>query len=77
MKLSKVIWNAKKKGIVQCTKPYKAELIRAIQIKEGNTPCFGTGVGNCARYACLWWEDVDIAYGNVAEPKKNKTTICK
>jgi hypothetical protein len=71
MKLSKVIWNAKKKGIVNAPNLTKPELIRAIQIKEGNTPCFGTGVGNCARYACLWWEDCwTLRYGNVAEPKK-------
>jgi hypothetical protein len=57
MKMSKVIWNAKKKGIVNASKLTKPELIHAIQTKEGNTPCFATGVKDCGRYACLWWQD--------------------
>jgi len=33
----------------------KADIVRAIQEKEGNTPCFATGKANeCAQPHCLW-----------------------
>lgn len=39
------------------TKMRKVDLIRAIQLKEGNTPCYQTGIVACAQRDCCWWAD--------------------
>ena len=35
----------------------KSDLIRTIQIKEGNTPCFKTAGSDCDQKDCLWRND--------------------
>jgi hypothetical protein len=35
----------------------KAELIRAIQLQEGNTPCYQTEQPLCSQESCLWRDD--------------------
>nr|WP_321469162.1 hypothetical protein [uncultured Desulfobulbus sp.] len=35
----------------------KDELIRAIQEKEGYTPCFKTGLPSCDQLNCCWRKD--------------------
>ena len=35
----------------------KAELIHAIQLAEGYTPCFGTSDGNCSQTDCCFLKD--------------------
>ncbi len=35
----------------------KADLIRAIQVTEGNFPCFGTAKEYCDQVNCFWRED--------------------
>ena len=46
----------------------KAELIRAIQLDEGNFDCFGRADSNyCDQAACMWRSDC------LPEPKKGKT----
>lgn len=35
----------------------KADLIRAIQVKEGNFPCFQTAADFCNQSTCLWKSD--------------------
>ena len=35
----------------------KVDLIRAIQIEEGNTPCFNTEVNDCDQTDCCWRGD--------------------
>ncbi len=35
----------------------KVELVRAIQIAEGNTACFDTAVNGCDQMNCRWRED--------------------
>jgi hypothetical protein len=35
----------------------KAELIRAIQLAEGHTPCFGTTNGQCPYTDCCFMPD--------------------
>jgi hypothetical protein len=35
----------------------KSDLIRTIQIKEGNTPCFKTASSDCDQKDCLWRSD--------------------
>ncbi len=33
----------------------KADLIRAMQVQEGNLPCYATGrIADCGEYDCLW-----------------------
>ena len=48
---------AKKMGI-EPRKRKKADLIKTIQIKEGNTPCFKTAVTYCDQARCLWINDL-------------------
>ena len=53
---------AKKHGI-KVSKMRKAELIKAIQKKEGNIPCFGTDrFERCDEMNCLWRKDCQKAY---------------
>jgi hypothetical protein len=47
---------AKKMGI-KAGKMKKADLIRTIQVTEGNTPCFQTGVTSCDQENCCWRSD--------------------
>ena len=42
---------------IEPKKKNKAELIRTIQIKEGNTPCFKTVETYCDQAGCLWKND--------------------
>ncbi len=35
----------------------KTALIRAIQEKEGNTPCYQTGQSSCVQQGCCWRSD--------------------
>jgi len=35
----------------------KADLIKTIQEKEGNNPCFGTSDGSCDQMNCRWRKD--------------------
>jgi hypothetical protein len=70
MKMAKIINLAEKAGIDGIANMGKVELIRAIQTKEGNRPCFSTGIAvgakitsestdiiNCAEVNCCWRED--------------------
>lgn len=56
MKLGEVKKKAKKLGI-NFGKMNKTELIRTIQMAEGNTPCFGTSDGNCPHMDCCFMKD--------------------
>jgi hypothetical protein len=57
MTLKEIRAIAKKMGI-KASRKRKAELIREIQTKEGNIPCFGTErVQHCGEENCLWRED--------------------
>lgn len=43
---------------VKCSNLKKVELVQAIQVAEGNEPCYGTGrVNACGQSACLWKDD--------------------
>jgi hypothetical protein len=35
----------------------KVELIRSIQVKEGNFPCFQAATHNCDQMDCRWRND--------------------
>ena len=54
MKLCQIRQKAKEMGVQQ--KGKKQEIIRSIQMAEGNEPCFDTKP-NCAQMDCCWRED--------------------
>ena len=57
MKLQEVKRIAKKMGL-DTVKLTKDELIRAIQVEEGNIPCFGVvKAAECGQSVCLWREE--------------------
>ena len=42
---------------IEPKKMNKVDLIRSIQIKEGNKPCFKTARTDCDQTDCLWRSD--------------------
>ncbi|HIJ89680.1 MAG: hypothetical protein OEV89_02355 [Desulfobulbaceae bacterium] len=56
MKMLDIKTKAKDLGI-KPGKLKKEDLIRAIQEKEGNFPCFGSAIENCTQEDCCWRED--------------------
>lgn len=56
MNVKEIRARAKEMGI-NGAKMLKGDLIHAIQEKEGNTPCFQTGVVACPQIACCWFGD--------------------
>ena len=42
---------------IEPKKMNKVDLIRSIQIKEGNEPCFKTARTSCDQTDCLWRSD--------------------
>lgn len=57
MKWQKIRALAREKGLKAMTMG-KTELIRGIQLAEGNQPCFNTlNVEECGQHNCLWRED--------------------
>jgi nitrogen-specific signal transduction histidine kinase len=57
----KALSMARKLGIDQAGKMDTTELIRSIQTREGNTPCFMAGETDCKESACLWRGDCQTA----------------
>ncbi len=55
MKILEIKKIAKKMGIAP-KKMKKTELIRAIQVKEGHTPCYKTKT-ECGQMDCIWRKD--------------------
>lgn len=57
MTLKEIREIAKEKG-VKGGKLKKDELVRAIQLAEGNFDCYGTAVtGDCSQSGCFWRSD--------------------
>ena len=57
MKIAEIRGVAKSHGI-KYDNLFKTELIKTIQIKEGNFDCYGTAYdGVCDRLDCCWRED--------------------
>ena len=56
MKMIDIKAKAKDLGI-KPGKMRKEDLIRAIQEKEGNFPCFGSATEHCSQEDCSWRED--------------------
>jgi len=57
MTLKKIIGIAKNMGIEKTSQMKEKELINAIQMKEGNQPCFGNGNKTCGEHNCCWKEN--------------------
>ena len=56
MKIYDIRMIAKSMGI-NPKKMNKTDLIRSIQIEEGNTPCYQTEVSSCEQTDCCWRDD--------------------
>ena len=56
MKMTDVKRKAKELG-VKSGKMRKADLIRSIQAKEGNSLCFQIGLDSCDQTNCCWRTD--------------------
>lgn len=57
MKLNEVKKIAKVMGL-ETARVTKEKLVRAIQVEEGNDPCFATGrATECGQQSCIWRED--------------------
>jgi hypothetical protein len=57
MKLDEVKEIAKQHNI-KTTKAKKSDLVRAIQLAEGNVQCFESGIAaQCSEANCLWRQD--------------------
>lgn len=57
MRLSQIQSKAKKLGIRNARRYQKVDLIKNIQRAEGNFDCFGTAIGYCDQFNCLWKRD--------------------
>lgn len=42
---------------IKVGKMKKGDLIRSIQVEEGNFPCFGTPSNHCDQLECSWRND--------------------
>ena len=59
MKVAEIKTIAKQRKI-KTGKVTKTELVRAIQLDEGNSPCFDTNTSQiCGQDNCLWREHCD------------------
>ncbi|MDI6791909.1 MAG: Rho termination factor N-terminal domain-containing protein [bacterium] len=56
MKIADVRKKAKEMGL-KAARMKKADLIRAIQMAEGNSPCFETAGDCCDQTNCYWIDD--------------------
>ncbi|MBN2536598.1 MAG: hypothetical protein JXB88_27190 [Spirochaetales bacterium] len=56
MKLPEIKKMAQKLGINVGTLK-KPDIIKKIQVKEGNDPCFDSGKKTCEQMDCLWRDD--------------------
>ena len=57
MNMTEVRERAKALGITKTVGVKKMDIIRAIQVKEGNFPCFGTAKDYCDQWECSFRED--------------------
>jgi hypothetical protein len=56
MKKKQIKKKAAQMGI-KTRKVKKTDLVHAIQLKEGNFPCFRTGIDACDQTDCCWRDD--------------------
>ncbi len=53
MTMNQIIEKARILGVKNYSRLRKADLIRAIQEKEGNSPCY-QAIAGCQEHDCLW-----------------------
>ena len=56
MKMTMIKEKAKELGI-KAGRKNSADLIKSIQVAEGNFPCYKTALGFCDQQGCLWRTD--------------------
>ncbi|MBU0730734.1 MAG: Rho termination factor N-terminal domain-containing protein [Proteobacteria bacterium] len=56
MTMNEIKQKAQQMGI-KVGKMKKGDLIRSIQVEEGNFPCFGTPSNHCDQLECSWRND--------------------
>jgi DNA-binding IscR family transcriptional regulator len=61
MTISELKTKAQKLGL-KPKKEKKADIVRMIQGKENNTPCFGKNDGSCGQLTCCFFKDCIIEY---------------
>lgn len=76
MNMTEIKAKAKDLGI-KIGKMGKADLIRTIQTKEGNFPCFETAKDFCSQKACSWREACLPSKKTMKDREKKKTTYTK
>jgi exonuclease III len=54
MRLSEIEKKARSSGVKDTWRFSKRDLVREIQRKEGNYPCFATAKNSCDQSACCW-----------------------
>lgn len=57
MNMAHLLKLAKSRGLKLKVGTPKGEVIHAIQLAEGNSPCFGTANGTCDQRQCAWRDD--------------------
>ncbi len=58
MKVSEIRQKGRELGLTGLSAMRKADMIRAIQLKEGNSDCFGSpGRFDCLQFDCCWRSD--------------------
>jgi hypothetical protein len=60
MKVTEIRTMARKVGVKNYSRFNKADLIRAVQVAEGNAPCYQQII-DCRVYDCLWREECQSA----------------
>ncbi|MBU0680902.1 MAG: hypothetical protein KKD73_05725 [Proteobacteria bacterium] len=76
MNMTEIKEKAKSLG-VQVGKLRKDEVIKAIQTKEGNFPCFGTAKDYCVEKLCCWRDACLPSKKTTTEWEKKKKTYTK
>lgn len=56
MKIAEIQIKARNLGL-DPGKQKKEDLVRSIQSKEGNEPCYKSGRTSCIQYECCWRND--------------------
>jgi hypothetical protein len=56
MKVTDIRIKARQLEVKNYSRLNKADLIRAIQVAEGNSPCYEQ-IFDCREHQCLWWDD--------------------
>jgi hypothetical protein len=59
MKVTDIRAKARDLSVKNCSRLNKADLIRAIQVAEGNSPCYQQ-IHDCRVMDCLWRPDCQI-----------------